>query len=319
MTTAPVPFNEARRLAVLRSLNVLDTGNEERFDRLTRLARKLFDVAIAAIELVDADRRWVKSTSGTIEREAPRSQSFSAHAIVSDDIMIVPDASEDARFRDNPLVANAAGVRFYAGCPLKTIDGLTVGTLSLYDRKPRAMQEQELALLKDLAALVEQELTAQQCATVDRLTQLSTRRGFVSLGDRALASCARQEWPATLLFLFLDEFSNINQRLGHAEGERALKAFADILRATLRQSDVVGRLEGNQFVVLLVDATSEDSQALIERLDQTVMANGRRHGADHDLRFHVGAVDFDPERHRSVTDLLTEGERRMEGCRQRGA
>ncbi|MBY4895891.1 diguanylate cyclase domain-containing protein [Cupriavidus sp. AU9028] len=318
MTTAPVPLNEARRISVLRSLDVLDTGSEERFDRLTRLAQKLFNVAAAAVDLLDADRQWVKSSSGRLDGDMPRSQSFCAHAIVSDDIMVVPDTAQDRRFRDNPLVAGRGGVRFYAGCPLKVADGVNVGTLSLYDDKPRELEAQELALLGDLARLVERELTVQQCETVDRLTQLSTRRGFLSLGDRALASCTRHEWPATLLFLVLDEFAGIDERSGQAQAARALEAFADILRTTVRQSDVIGRLEGNQFVVLLVDATSEDSEALIERLDQMVMAQGRSQGAGHALRFRVGAVDFDPDRHRSLADMLVEGEHRMNGSTRRG-
>ncbi len=156
---APLAENEHLRLRALRHLGVLDTEPEERFDRLTRLAAALFDVPIALVSLVDADRQWFKSCHGLGMRETPRETSFCAHVILGGDVMVVPDALLDSRFADNPLVTGEPRVRFYAGCPLALTDGSRAGTLCLMDTRPRHLDESAIRLLRDLAGLVQQELS----------------------------------------------------------------------------------------------------------------------------------------------------------------
>jgi phosphoribosyl 1,2-cyclic phosphodiesterase/DNA-binding response OmpR family regulator len=155
---AAVPANEAQRLATLRRLGVLDTEAEERFDRITRLAAALFDVSIALVTLVDARRQWFKSAQGTAMRSTEREAALCAHAILAEDVLVVPDALLDPRFADNPLVAGEPRIRFYAGCPLTMPDGSRVGTLCLIDHRPRDLDEPGRARLRDLAAFVEREL-----------------------------------------------------------------------------------------------------------------------------------------------------------------
>jgi diguanylate cyclase (GGDEF)-like protein/PAS domain S-box-containing protein len=153
-----VPIDEEKRLATLRGLNVLDTPPEERFDRLTRLAQRIFDVPIAVITLVDSNRQWFKSCQGLDATETPRSISFCGHAILGDEVFVIPDAALDPRFADNPLVAGAPHIRFYAGQPLKASNGSRLGTLCILDIKPRQPSQADLDVLRDLAALVESEL-----------------------------------------------------------------------------------------------------------------------------------------------------------------
>jgi phosphoribosyl 1,2-cyclic phosphodiesterase/DNA-binding response OmpR family regulator len=155
---APRPPDEDQRLAALRGLRLLDTEPDERFDRLTRLAAALFDVPIALVTLVDAERQWFKSAHGVAPRSTDREASFCAHAILGDDILVVPDTLQDARFADNPVVVGEPGVRFYAGCPLRLDDGSRVGTLCLVDRRPRTLEAEWLGRLRDLAVLAEREL-----------------------------------------------------------------------------------------------------------------------------------------------------------------
>ena len=157
-----LPADEAERLAALRALNILETAPEDRFDRITRLAARLFDVPIALVSLVDANRQWFKSCYGLSATETPRSVSFCGHAILSDDTFIIPDALLDARFADNPLVTGAPHVRFYAGQPLTGMDGLKLGTLCIIDHKPRHLSEQDREALRNLAALAQQELNLTQ-------------------------------------------------------------------------------------------------------------------------------------------------------------
>ena len=150
--------DEERRLRALQSLQILDTPAEERFDRYTRIASRLFDVPIALVSLVDRDRQWFKSRQGLDAPETPRDAAFCAHAILQRGVLQVPDALQDPRFADNPLVTGPPRVRFYAGAPLETSDGSRVGTLCLIDQRARELDENELALLRDLADLVEAEL-----------------------------------------------------------------------------------------------------------------------------------------------------------------
>ncbi|MBY4897565.1 diguanylate cyclase [Cupriavidus sp. AU9028] len=311
MIPAPIPANEPQRLSALRSLNLLDSDVEERFDRITRLARRLFDVPIAVVSLVDADRQWFKSSYGMAVRETPREHSFCAHAILEQNVMVVPDATQDARFHDSPLVTGKPHVRFYAGCPLTAGQGATVGTLCLMDDKPRKMDDHDQALLRDLARLVEQELVATQLASMDDLTHLSNRRGFTMLGERALETCRRHQWTAALLFFDLDQFKPINDRYGHAEGDRALQGFANLLRANLRYTDVIGRIGGDEFVVLLVATTPAGTENMIERLRESLDTYNRDQQRGYELRFSVGAVSFDPARHALMADLLAEGDQQM--------
>jgi CheY-like chemotaxis protein len=156
---APSPPDEAARLRALRELGILDSGPEERFDRITRLAQRVFDVPIALVSLVDADRQWFKSRQGLDLDETHRDLSFCAHAIHDDSVFVVSDALLDPRFADNPAVTGELRVRFYAGRPLRA-NGRRVGTLCVVDQRPRHLHDEDVRALDDLAALVERELVA---------------------------------------------------------------------------------------------------------------------------------------------------------------
>lgn len=155
---APLPADEERRLESLHSLDVLDTGPEERFDRLTELASHTFDVPIALVSLVDKNRQWFKSRHGIDTSETPRDMAFCSHAILDQQVMQVPDALTDSRFADNPLVAGDPRVRFYAGVPLTLSDGTRAGTFCVIDYRPRLLDEDQLVELRRLADLVTIEL-----------------------------------------------------------------------------------------------------------------------------------------------------------------
>ena len=156
---APLPPDEPARLRALHDTGVLDSAPEERFDRITRLARRVFDVPIALVSLVDAERQWFKSRQGIEIQETPRELSFCAHAIHDDRVFIVPDALTDPRFADNPAVTGEIRARFYAGRPIRMF-GRRVGTLCLVDRRPRELRDDDVRALNDLATLVEEELAS---------------------------------------------------------------------------------------------------------------------------------------------------------------
>jgi GAF domain-containing protein len=156
---APLPADETERLAALRGYAVLDTPPEEAFDRVVQLVAAILDVPIALVSLVDEHRQWFKAKVGLDASETPREQSFCAHAILSDEILQVPDATEDPRFADNPLVtARPGGIRFYAGAPLEVPGGHRLGTLCAIDTRPRELDERQRQVLRDLAALAADQL-----------------------------------------------------------------------------------------------------------------------------------------------------------------
>jgi len=303
--------NEDFRLNTLRSLNILDTPPEERFDRLTRMAKRIFNVPIAVVSLVDANRQWFKSCVGLSVRETSRDVSFCGHAILEDGILMVSDALADKRFYDNPLVINDPYIRFYAGCPLKAPNGSKLGTLCLIDVKPRGLDDEERGLLLDLALMAEQEIFTAQLATMDDLTLLSNRRGFEALAQHALNFCKRTGKPASMLFFDLNDFKNINDTFGHSAGDQALVVFADVLRNTFRDSDVIGRLGGDEFVALLTDTTSAGSMDLLGRLKQTIDSFNREARNGYDIRYSAGLIEYDVEKHSSIDNLIADADKAM--------
>src|SRR5215831_17155908 len=150
----PVPKNEAERLATLRACKILDTKPEERFDELTRLAALICGTPISLISLIDTDRQWFKSKFGLDMEETPRAQAFCTHAIMQPEMFVVPDATKDVRFANNPLVTGALHIRFYAGAPLAARDGHLLGTLCVIDREPHILTEAQKEALKIVSRLV---------------------------------------------------------------------------------------------------------------------------------------------------------------------
>ncbi|NQU68980.1 MAG: PAS domain S-box protein [Rhodospirillales bacterium] len=158
MLIPPRPENDRQRVEALINLKVLDTKNEERFDRITRIARSHFKVPMALVSLVDVNRQWFKSCQGLDATETPRDVSFCAHAILNEKIFCIENAPDDKRFADNPLVIGPPHIRFYAGAPLSAPDGSKVGTLCILDTAPRVFAADEGVFLRDLANIVESEL-----------------------------------------------------------------------------------------------------------------------------------------------------------------
>jgi PAS domain S-box-containing protein len=152
-----MPVTELSRLNVLRQTQLLDTAAESRFDRITALAQQSLNTEIVLVSLVDAERQWFKSKQGIDACETSRDISFCGHAILSDSIFEIPDATKDERFADNPLVVSAPFIRFYAGVPLSR-HGQNIGTLCFIDPAPRKWSNKEQQIAVQFAALIEQEI-----------------------------------------------------------------------------------------------------------------------------------------------------------------
>lgn len=308
MEPPKLPKDEGLRLATLIGHNVLDTDPEERFDRVTRMARRVFDVPIALVSIVDEDRQWFKSCVGLDATETPRDISFCGHAILGSEVFIVRDTLQDVRFADNPLVTDAPSIRFYAGCPLRAINGQRLGTLCIIDNKPREFSSEDIAALQDLAAIVEQELAAVQLATLDDLTNIANRRGFLFLAQQQIERAARYGEQMCLAYFDLDGFKTINDTFGHGEGDRALKTFAAVMIQSFRQSDLCARIGGDEFVALLNNAQLDLVEELMARFSTSLVEKVETLEIPYVIDFSYGVAPFYAERHVNVEKWLSDAD-----------
>ncbi|MEQ6889088.1 GAF domain-containing protein [Halomonas sp. CS7] len=256
----PVPENDTDRLAALAALDVLDSAPDAGFDQLVELAQELFEVPIALVSLVAEDRQWFKACVGLEVRETSREVSFCGHAVADQQPLVVPDACEDVRFQDNPLVTGEPGIRFYAGHPLFPDGEHAVGTLCLIDTRPRKFSARERRLLGRLASQVEALLRKHQL----RVKQEAQQRELVTLNLR---------------------LSEAGDRL--AKERQLLRAVLDGSRDPIYARSRSGRyLAANTACLLLLEGTSDTAvgegaprlpaevQARLDAAEAEVIASG---------------------------------------------
>ncbi|WP_137174562.1 GAF domain-containing protein [Massilia sp. HP4] len=154
----PAPSDEARRLRALAASKLMESADEEVFDRLTWLASHVTDCPMALLTLLSGRRQWFKSRLGMTQRETPREVAFCSHTIMQDGAFVVEDADADPRFAANPLVTGEPHIRFYAGYPVLDANDMALGSLCVLDREPRRLRERELRALRELAAIASDEI-----------------------------------------------------------------------------------------------------------------------------------------------------------------
>src|SRR5450830_1775676 len=290
----------------LHAFGLFAASAELRFERLTRLAKRLFNVPVAFVSLADVHRPWLPSKQ---EQPGNGNHAFFSKAAATDTLLVVPDTVLDERFQDHPLMGDAS-VRFYAGCPIRVGNGDQLGTLCLIDNQPRAFDDDDQALLRDLAKMAEQELFAMELATIDELTRVPNRRGFEAMAEQALSLCKRLDKPVSLFYFDLDLFKQINDQFGHAEGDRALQDFSTILARCFRQSDIVGRLGGDEFAVMLPNTTHYQAEVALRCLETAVRQHNRNSNRGYKLAYSVGQADCNAAT-ATVADLMQRADTRM--------
>jgi diguanylate cyclase (GGDEF)-like protein len=253
-------------MGALLRYDVLDTAPEDAFDRIARLARTILETSGAFISLIGRDARWLRSRQGIGFSEDPREASFCDHAIQQDVPLIVRDAREDARFRDNPLVLGEPKIRFYLGIPLRAPKGFNIGTLCVVDQRPRDPGPGQIAVMQDLARLTMDQIELHQLAMSDSLTGAMTRRGFMLEAQHAFEQARRYFRPLSCIMLDLDHFKSVNDSHGHAAGDTVLRMVAGTCRAAIRSTDNLGRFGGEEFAILLPETDLGRARAMAERL-----------------------------------------------------
>lgn len=310
MKIAPLPINEQQRLAEIKKLDILDTDSEERYDRITRMAKKLFNVQVAVISVIDDHRQWYKSKQGIEISEVPRDITFCSYTLSSPEILLVEDATQDERFAENPFVISEPNVRFYAGYPLKVTPNVILGTLCIFDDKPRIMNAEEIQIFEDFGKIVESELSGHAKSITDQLTGLSNRRGLEKIGNYLLGHAVREQMPVTVLFIDINDFKKINDTFGHKEGDAALIKIAQLLKNSIRGMDLLARLGGDEFCILFINLTDENAEVLISRIQNNLNIINKTID-NYQIRISIGVETAIPTSTSTIEDFLNLSDHKM--------
>lgn len=287
MPACPLPANESLRQRTLDEMDLLDTPAEHYLDTLVRLTQDLAQVDTVLISLIDQQRQWFKARIGLDANETDRDVSFCGYAILGEGTLLVPDATQDPRFADNPLVLGPPYIRFYAGRPLRAGNGQAIGTLCMVDPRPRQLSEAQQANFRDLATLAEGYLQLRsliQCskdlrlevdreqrkALLDPLTQLWNRGALDLFQERECRLAREHQQRLGVIYADLDHFKAINDNFGHAAGDRVLCECARRLRAALRPDDLLVRQGGEEFVALLRVKDGDELRSIAERMRRLI-------------------------------------------------
>lgn len=268
MISAPLPKNENQRLETIERLSVIYAPAEQRFDRLTKMACRMFEAPMSMVSIVGETCQWFKSVQGSTSRQTPRSIAFCAWAILEPEMLVVEDATLDERFHDNPLVTTDPKIRFYAGVPLHGPDGHVLGSFCIVDRVPRTFSAADRETLRDLACMVEQELAKTELSLaqtsmlrelsgvvresmIDPATGLWNQRGFTELLRREVESARRSEAALSVLSLGFGPGCLESEPSSRLVTERAMQAVAERMRAALRPFDTIARTTPQAFAAVL--------------------------------------------------------------------
>jgi diguanylate cyclase (GGDEF)-like protein len=286
MARAPRPPDEAERLKALQALRILDTAHEERFDRITRVVRRVFDVAVASIGFIDEERLWFKSICGFSMREASRDTSICSWNILEDGPLIVTDLRLDPRWSEMPTIIDEPHLRFYAGHPLLSADGRRVGSLCAVDYKTHAFSQDDRQLLVDLADWAQSELLMPRSRSaqleivfererfdthprIDSVSRFWRRETVLELLENELAQARRERQPVGIMLVGIDRFAEYGGQLGRMRSDLLLSEVAQSIRFSLRPYDQMGRWQTDQFLIVLPGCDLARAAVAGERIRQS--------------------------------------------------
>lgn len=315
MQKADLPENEIARQKSLESMGILTSDADPELDRITRVAQRIFGTEIVAISLLDNDRQFFKSNINQPSNETPRDISFCGHVINGDKAFVVEDTESDARFRDNPLVTGVPHVRSYAGVPLTNPDGFKIGTLCVVDRVSRKFTDEDLQILEDLGHWAETTIAlrygartpqqvyddldpAKQDALIDRKTRSWNANGMKEFLHRELINARLKHTPIGVYRFEIDNYQDLIDCFGTDTVERIVQAIVAAITSSLRDRDVVGRIDDYGFACLMPGARREQTSFLGFKLCDTVREQCRftdMEGNPVRITVSVGATWAEPD------------------------
>jgi diguanylate cyclase (GGDEF)-like protein len=286
--TKTIASTATLKIASIHSLDLFYTPLEERFERITRLARRALQVPVAAISLLNEDKQWFKSAAGWGISELPRDQAICRLAVEAGQALVIGDTLEDPRVAKLLIVAGTPRFRAYAGQPLLGEHGACIGTFCVFDLKPREFSAADRQALIDLAALAQRELHSDQLtsahaaltsklgmarreALMDPLTHLWNRRGASVLLKGAFETADQRGTSLALALLDLDNFKRVNDNHGHQTGDEVLRRVASRLLSAVRGDDAICRLGGDEFLVLMTDTDANIANRAAERIRHAII------------------------------------------------
>ena len=258
------------RVAALRRYEISDTTDRQPFQRVVDLVQQVIGVPMAAVTLIDGDTQWIRASRGLAYGETKREEAFCNYTIRQFGPFAVNDALLDPRFADNPMVTGSPHIRSYLGVPLTTPEGYNIGSLCAIDDEPRQFDRQQGEIMRKLAEIVVEQFELQQIAKQDSMTGALTRRGLFAEVEREFLRASRYDRPSTLVVIDVDHFKSINDRYGHPAGDAVLVSIANCCMASMRRSDIFGRIGGEEFGLLLPETDAEEARDAAERIRQTV-------------------------------------------------
>lgn len=330
------------RVEAVRSLGLLDQPEEERFQRITRLARRHFRSARCAITLVDTDRVVLLAQDGGSDKTClPRDQSFCSRVVAEKVPVVLAEESDDSERSLYLDLAERLGLHFYAGVPILNPDGYAVGALCLVGHVPRRFSRRDLESLADFAAIVEDEMMLGRAdktqrelisqverlrikAFIDPLTGTWNRGAIFDVLERESERARRGDSPLAICLFDLDRFKRINDTYGHQVGDLVLQETCLRVRNCIRPYDALGRYGGEEFIVVFPDCNYEQSMSQAERIRQAVEAGPFEVGPSKEtITISVGVALFSADE--SVDKLIAradkalyrakdEGRNRVVGC-----
>ena len=285
------------RIAGIHKLDSFYTPLEERFERIARLGIRAMGVRAAGVTLIANENLWFKSIVGWHVSEMPLKDSLEQPMLDSGEPLIVPDTHNDLRFVKLPLVTGEPKFRFYAGYPIRDSDGEIFGTFCAFDVKPKEADDSLAETLSDLGQLAERELLttdlwnaqkklvskldiARRQALLDPLTRVWNRRGSMYLLELVLEESKSSGEQFAVFLADIDKFKDINDKHGHGTGDQSLRKIAASITASVRPDDVVSRYGGDEFLVILRDATPSICRAVADRICSKIQKTRVRTGDD---------------------------------------
>ncbi len=296
--------DEAGRIAALQRLGAQTITSEASFDLITGLVKLTLEMEMVTISLITEDKQILKSRQGLDVKETPRDVAFCNIAIRKHDPLVIEDTHQDPRVRDNPLVTGPPFLRCYIGVPLTTADGYNLGTICAFGTKPRQFTAREEQIVSKFATLIMNQLELRSDANRDFLTKTGNRRSFVTGLEKEMARMRRSGGAATIAFLDLDHFKQVNDTFGHPAGDCVLREFADVVTEECRQVDLVARLGGEEFAVLLPETDLDSARIWAERVRRRVADTLFNGEAALRVTVSVGlaAVDAEQASHDNITE-----------------